>query len=97
VEETLRSSPEFLAYQHELALWLAGDIDEENSLAIAGAALCHVARGLDVQPEALLVALRGGRKAPEIQEGTDRIARASQARAHRYTLAVNLLMECYFA
>jgi hypothetical protein len=50
-----------------------------------------------VLPEQLLVVIRDGRAAPVFQEGSDRAARESQARAHRYTLAVNLLLDCYVA
>jgi hypothetical protein len=96
-EQTLRAAPEFARYQQELALWLSGESDEETSLESAGTALCAVARRLAVAPEALLIALRGGQPTAHVQEGTDRGARASQARAHRHTLAVHLLMKCYFA
>ena len=92
----LRDAPEFARYERELALWLAGESHEETSLEAAGAALCVLARSMSIKPEELLIALRGGRPAPEIREGTDRGARESQARAHRYTLAINLLMESYF-
>ena len=96
-ENLLRAAPEFAKYQRELAGWMSGDSDEENSLEAAGIALCAVARELAVRPEELLIVLRGGRPAPAVQEGTDRGARISQARAHRYTLAVDQLLRCYFA
>lgn len=95
-DAALTSSPAFATYKNELALWLAGAVEDEEGLVPAGAALCVVARDLKIQPESLLVAIRGGRPAPVFQEGSDREARESQARAHRYTLAVNLLLECYF-
>jgi hypothetical protein len=94
--ETLRASPEMAEYRHELARWLSGDTEEEQSLEVASAALCQLAHRLAIQPEQLLITLREGRAAPEVQEGTDRAARASQARAFRYTLAVNMLLKCYF-
>ena len=95
-EKALREAPEFARYQRELAGWMAGDSDEENALETAGAALCDLARQLAVRPEELIIALRDGRPAPAVQEGTDRGARLSQARAHRYTLAVDQLLRCYF-
>src|SRR3954470_8387136 len=94
--ETLRASPELAEYRRELARWLSGEIQEEESLEAASTALCELAHSLAVPPEQLLIALRDGRGTPDVQEGTDRIARASQARAYRYTLAVNVLLKCYF-
>jgi hypothetical protein len=92
----IEQNPAFVAYRSELALWLSGQVDDDQALVPAGTALCDVARGLNMTPEQLLIAIRGGRPAPVFQEGSDRAARESQARAHRYTLAINLLLDCYF-
>jgi hypothetical protein len=95
--DTLHTSRELAEYRHELARWLAGEVEEEESLGVASAKLCTLAHDLSVQPEQLLIALRGGHSVPVVQEGTDRAARASQARAFRYTLAVNILLKCYYS
>jgi hypothetical protein len=92
----LEKTPAFITYRSELALWLSGQVDDDQALVPAGTALCEVARGLEMNAEQLLIAIRGGRPAPVFQEGSDRAARESQARAHRYTLAVNLLLDCYY-
>jgi hypothetical protein len=97
VLQTFAASPALDDYRRELALWLSGDAQEDERLVLTGAALCEIARELSVLPEQLLVVIRDGRAAPVCQEGSDRAARESQARAHRYTLAVNLLLDCYVA
>lgn len=96
LEKTLTAHPAFHAYRRELALWLSGDVDDDQALVPVGSALCEVARSLSMTPEQLLVTIRDGRPAPVGRDGTDRAARESQARAHRYTLAVNLLLDCFF-
>ena len=94
--KALGAHPALVAYRNELALWLSGQVDDEQALEPAGTVLCEAARGLNMTPEQLLIAIRAGRPAPVFQEGSDRAARESQARAHRYTLAINLLLDCYF-
>ncbi len=97
LENTLMTHLAFARYQQELALWLTGDADDDNALEDAGRALCRVAHELAVQPDQLLRVLRGGRTVPAVQEGSDRAARESQARAHRHTLAMNQLLQSYTA
>ncbi len=96
-ERVVANSREFSTYQEALARWLSRDVDDDSALTTASMALCELARERGVLPEQLVVEVRNGGRPPITSEGTDRVARQSQERAHRYTLAVGALLTCYFS
>jgi hypothetical protein len=95
-DRNLVATPEFARYQSELAIWLHGDAGNEDALVTTGAALCQRARLLGIRSEQLVILVRNGRRSPAVIEGTDRLARASQERTHRDTIAMSLLLTHYF-
>jgi hypothetical protein len=96
IEQPITTFPEFSRYRRELGHWIARDADDLDDLEAAGAALCHLARGMAIRPEEILVALHAGGPGLELAAGSDRLARERQARAHRQALATNLLLRTYF-
>ena len=92
----LRDHPELAVYREALARWLGNEESDDASLRAAGAALCDLGRTHQLTAEQLLIVVRGEQRPFVPIEGTHREARLSQERAQRATIALRILLECYY-
>ncbi len=88
--------PEFVEYRLVLARWFAGASIDEAALEHASVQLCRYAHASGLQAEHLVVALREARPLLSALDGTDPVQRASQEHTHKYTLALDVLLRCFF-
>ena len=92
----MSSVPEFVEYRLVLARWFAGASIEVDALERASVQLCRYAHSVSLPAEQLVVALREARPLRSALNGTDPVQRASLGHTHEYTLALDILLRCFF-